>query len=362
MKVNVDAQALARELAVIGRVVGGARTMEIVKHVLLEADGRNLKLTATDLTISYQATIACEAKEDGEVCIPGLQLGSLVATLSGDVQLTSKHQELALECGGFKGRLAGMAPTDFPTVEPPPVGGIAISAASLAALIRQVLFVAKGEAENGTPWVRIQAGSGKLAVAAATGHRVALASCEAKDLVQGPALLPAKAAQLLLLLEERLPGDVQFTVTDRHLFISSDDLALSSLLPMGSFPNISGVTPVKDDFVRAEIPVRRAVEALGRLAVLDPGGSVRLALEKGAILLEAERPDAGGSERIETTSDHATGRDAGLTVGYLLDFLRTVDAETVTVAIGGVDELPVHFWPGAAPTHRQYIVAQRRMK
>ena len=100
MKVTCPRDRLVDQLAKAERVVGKNPSLPVLSCVLLSAEGRTLRLQATNLDLSFEAELTATVEAPGQVAVPGSVLASYVSGLSFESKLA-----LSLEGGNL--RVAG---------------------------------------------------------------------------------------------------------------------------------------------------------------------------------------------------------------------------------------------------------------
>lgn len=370
MRITVDAQALAKELDYLGRVIDKKLSGSIaaIGTVLLEAKGKTLTLAATDLDVSSRSSIAAEVATAGKALVSAEEIRRLTQTLTGELSLAAtKERWLELACGGAKAKLPGLDPEDFPLLpEPPKKGGVELPGDALALAIRRTIFIPRREVgkQAGFFCVQLVAGDGKIAASATDGHRLAHAVVDAPEAKQKEplrALVPLKAAQLFVDLQGRIDGGVTFSVDERHLFFRVGDTLLSSKLPADvSFPKPERVLGVPEKHAHVEVEREALAMGLKRLGVVANGQGVRFDVSLGKLKILAESPDKGQieDELLATLYEEKDPRDVTFGIDYLTDYLATVDGDKLTMALGGRED-HVHMWPTGSAETQHYVVAPR---
>lgn len=370
MKITVDAQELAKELDFLARVIDRklSSNIAIVGNVMLEAKGKALTLSATDLDVASRSSIPATVDAPGKVLCAAEEIRRLAQTMSGEMRLAAaKNLWLEVACGGSKAKLPGLDPADFPLLPMPPVkGGVELPGEALAAAIRRTIFIPKRETgkQSGYFCIQLTAGDGKLAAMSTDGHRLAHAVLEAPAAnAKVSALVPLKAAQLFVDLHERVDGDVTFSLAENYLFFSVGDTVLSSKLAADvSLPKADRVLAVPEQHAHVEVAREALAAGLKRLGVVANGQAVRFDVSPGTVKLTAESPDKGQveDEMKATLYEEKEPRFFGFGIDYLTDFMSTVEGESLTLAIGTEELSHVHIWPTGALETQHYIMAQRR--
>src|SRR6201988_4079620 len=118
MEFTVKKYDLLSELNLIQGVVERKTTIPILSHLLCEAKGSRLTLTATDLEISIRTECEAKGKKEGTGTIPAKKLLELVRLLpEGEIRfklLDNHWVEIVSDKKKYK--MVGMAKENFPAL------------------------------------------------------------------------------------------------------------------------------------------------------------------------------------------------------------------------------------------------------
>ena len=91
MKFRTAQTTLAAAVDRVLNVVPQKTTMAALGHLLIEAEGKHVKLTATDLDLTIQTTIEANILTEGRVTLPAKRFSEIVRQLdpAADVDLQS---------------------------------------------------------------------------------------------------------------------------------------------------------------------------------------------------------------------------------------------------------------------------------
>src|SRR5207237_9993732 len=91
MEVVIDRDAFVKGLQMVQNIVEPRQTLPILANVLLEADGENVRLTATDLEVGARVAVPAKVGSKGAITVAARQLAELVKELpaaAGAAQVT----------------------------------------------------------------------------------------------------------------------------------------------------------------------------------------------------------------------------------------------------------------------------------
>jgi DNA polymerase-3 subunit beta len=173
----------------------------------------------------------------------------------------------------------------------------------------------------------------EVRMVATNGHRLARAGVRGEFKPKGGLLLPPKALNQLLRLLPEATGTVEISGSKSYARFRLGDTLLYSRLMEGPFPPYESVIP-KDNKLRATIAREDLFASLRRILVLSDAQTrqVRMVIEPSRLQILAEYQGAG--EALEELPLEYEGDP--LTIGYngsyLIDMLKTFEAERVEMA------------------------------
>ena len=330
MEFSVTKSALLNELSTTQGVVERKTTIPILSNLLVEAQGSQLTITATDLELSIRTSCEATIKKEGAGTISAKKLLELVRLLpEGEikVKLLENHW-VEVVSDKKKYKLVGMAKENFPALPVMPHTLVKIPAAIVENLIRKTKFAISMEESRYT----LNGGllilkPDTLAMVATDGHRLALAETDHKLAgLNGEVkvLIPKKAMDEVEKLSSAAGSDahLEFAKYESHLFFQVGHRLLISRILTGQFPNYEAVLP-RDNNKSVVIERAELSDAVRRVAQLADQRShaVKLAVSKEGIEISAASPEYG--EAKETIEKEFKGDPIaiGFNSSYMLDFL-----------------------------------------
>ena len=162
MKFKITRSKFLDGLKTVQNIVAGKGSLPILQNVLIEANGKELKMTTTDLDISIKSVCECEVMEHGISTLPvKLLCNSVSKAGEGEIEVEIDAKERAsITAGSAKFKLAGMPESEYPegyytTVEFIPENGMTYSVDTLRTIHVETegdqLTVSDSSAEAGSP-------------------------------------------------------------------------------------------------------------------------------------------------------------------------------------------------------------------
>jgi len=341
MHIQVVRGPFLSTLSQIQGVIEAKRTLPILSHLLLEAQGNRITISGTDLDVGIQTTLDGDVKNEGRVAVSGKKLYEITRELP-ETSIDLRWREpnnIEILCAKSVFRLRGAVAEDFP-VFPDMTGdtGIILSASALRTMIIKSLFAISTDQTRPTlTGALLHISQGEVRIVATDGHRLSLVKASL-DLGKGQdaleVIIPRKALVELGKMLKDDSGEIQVIPLGHQIGFLLPQSRLISRLIEGQFPNYEQVLPSpggpgailrRDDFLGA---LRRISTIAG-----DRATPTVLDLRAGRLLISCTNVDLGEA-REEIAIDY---QDPEVTVGfnakYLLDFLGVVEEPEISMRI-----------------------------
>ncbi len=341
MELVVRKTELLRELQLFQGIVERKNTIPILANVLVEADGEEVRLLATDLEVGLRSRCQASVAKPGSVTVPAKKLYEIVKALpETDVRIEEEKGGVKVAADRFDSRLQTLPREDFPTLPDADMeGAVVLPGATLRQMVAKTQFAITGEDTryflNGALFVLK---SDEMSLVATDGHRLALVSVPREGGKKGKAeeetrvILPRKTLMELGRLLGEEDSEVSFSRGENHLFFRIGDRVLISRMIDGQFPAFERVIPKGND-KRVDFERDRLTSAVKRVALLsnERSRAVRFHADKGKVEIVSSSPEFGEA-REELIVDYAAApTQICFNAQYVLDFLAVVETEGVTL-------------------------------
>ena len=337
MDLFVEKADLLKELNFVRSAVEKRNTIPILSHFLLEAEGFELKISATDLEIGARTACPAKVRTKGSAVIPGLRFLDIVRSApGGEIRcraLENNWVQVTYQRSSFK--VVGLGKDDFPKLPDVPKPITKLDAKLLADCVEKTSFAMSAEESrfvlNGA---LLKLHPDGVTMVATDGHRLALAERKHQlpEVKQDVSVLVPRKALLALrkLADEPEEGaTIELSQDDSHIFFALGSRLLTARLLTGQFPNYESVLPKKNGKV-AELN-REALEAVvQRVSLLadDRLHGIRLALGKNRLDVSASSPEYGEAKEVVEAQYGHEGVEIGFNAEYLLEILGAAGAAT----------------------------------
>lgn len=117
MKLSILQSQFKKGLSLIEKIVSRSSALPILSHVLLEAKGNFLKLSATNLEIGLNWQGLAKIEQEGKIVVPALLLSNFVNLLfPKTIELEIQESNLFLKAGTTKTKIKGQSAEEFPII------------------------------------------------------------------------------------------------------------------------------------------------------------------------------------------------------------------------------------------------------
>jgi len=344
MELVVRKTDLLRELQLFQGIVERKNTIPILANVLLEANGAEVKMLATDLEVGLRSKCTATVSKGGSLTLPAKKLYEIVKALpETDVRIEEDKGGVKVAADRFDSRMQTLPREDFPTL-PDTAGTVSaeLPREALRQMIAKTQFAITGEDTryflNGALFLLRP---DTLGLVSTDGHRLAHISVPrgaktAKSKGEGDenrVILPRKTLlELGRLLAEGGEEDVLYTRGENHLFFMVGDRLLISRMIDGQFPAFERVIPKNND-KHVDFDRDRLTSAVKRVALLsnERSRAVKFQIDKGKVEIASSSPEFGEAKEVLMVDYAAAPVTICFNAQYVLDFLGVVETDTVSL-------------------------------
>lgn len=340
MELVVRKTDLLRELQLFQGIVERKNTIPILANVLIEADGDQVRLLATDLEVGLRSKCSASVAKGGSLTLPAKKLYEIIKALpETDVRIEENKNGVKVAADRFDSRMQTLPREDFPSL-PDATGSYSATLPRdvLKQMVSKTQFAITGEDTryflNGALFIQR---SDAMSLVSTDGHRLALITV-ARDAGKGKSksddeervILPRKTLLELGRLLAEGEGDIRYERGENHLFFDIGGRLLISRMIDGQFPAFERVIPKSND-KRVEFDRDRLTSAVKRVALLsnERSRAVKFAIDKGKVEIASSSPEFGEAKEVIVVDYDAAPVTICFNAQYVLDFLAVVETDSV---------------------------------
>lgn len=345
MKFTIPRDRLIEGLNSIGNVISQRSPLPILSNVLIAAGDGQVTLVATDLDITARITLPAAVAEPGAFTLPAKRLLLVVRdVVPGDVVLSSDQKTAArLDAGKAVFKLNGLPEPEFPKqVHVGEAVAVELDQAVLRAAMENTIFaVSDDDARYVLKGINFEF-EGKAATLVGTdGKRMAVVEADTLTPISAPRtfILPTKACiEVLRMLDQ---GSVTIRIGTGGASFETAARVLHSKFIEGKFPQFRQVIPTNCTLA-CEVDRARFIAAASRVAILENReGSIGLRTGRGSVCFHSAAGETDAAEEKIDAIYSGPDLDLSINPGYILDPLRNIKADRVTLYFAAEPSAPM---------------------
>jgi DNA polymerase-3 subunit beta len=334
VKMLVDLRTLLNGLNTVSAALPSKTSLPSLSNILIETDGDQLRLAATDLDTTVITLIPATISTQGSVALPGKKLLEIVRELSGsDVSITTSGSRTTISCDKSSFTLPSSSKDSYPSLPSSASESDKISLPHdmVKNAIRKTVYAVAGASEiraslTGLFW---KLNSENLEMVATDGHR--LAKVKMTSVISDTdmeVILAPKALNLLLKIDSEQP--VYMNSQGSQVSFQIENISIYSRMIEGPYPPYEKVIPQNNTDV-LKINREDLFSALRRMRIIANPAThqIMFTVEHNRVILHAENTDAGeAKEEIEAVYN-SDPLQIAFNGNLIMDILRNMSTEDV---------------------------------
>ena len=340
MKFSIERVTLLKALAQAQSVVERRNTIPILANVLIEAEGAQVSLRATDLDIEVVDRAPAMVERAGATTVSAVMLHEIVRKLPDGALISlsedSAAGRLTITAGRSTFSLATLPKEDFPVMAtseyssnfsaPAPVLRRLFDKAKFAITTEETRYYLNGV------YIHVSQGEGGkvLRCVATDGHRLARIDAPLPDGADGMpgVIVPRKTVGELRKLLDDDDATIAVSVSETKIRFATPVITLTSKVIDGTFPDYTRVIPTGNTR-KLEVDASEFAKAVDRVATVSSERSraVKLSLDEDRLVLSVNAPDSGAAEEELAVAYGDERLEIGFNAKYLLEIASQVDRE-----------------------------------
>jgi DNA polymerase III subunit beta len=334
MKITCSREELTHKLGIVSRGVSTRTAVQILGGILLNAEGGQLTLAATDMELSLRASLEAQVEGEGAVVVPGRLLVELARLLpEAEVTIEQRADEgvIHVSSGSFASRLNTFTAEDFPRL--PETAALERHTVDRDALLETIARVGRSASRDESrpvlTGVLVRFEPGKLVMAATDSYRLSVKETPLEGSIpELEAIVPARALAELARIGQGAE-QIDLGVHENQVVFGVDGVWLTTRRIDGQFPNYKQLIPESFDH---EVPLPRdeVLEVVRRIAVMAQRNSpLRLRFADGGLTVSARTQDIGEAEESLPVPFSGEPLEIGFNAEFLRDGIESVAGETI---------------------------------
>jgi DNA polymerase III subunit beta len=343
MEIKIARGELLKSVSRVQSIIERKSSMPVLSTILFDASGPMVRLSATDLELGFQETIAANVIQEGSITISGRKLFEILKESNAEtfnIKGTDNNR-VYLTDGIARFDLACIAPDEFPAfIEPEGVAMIEMDADSLADMINKTIYAITIEEAgfklSGVFTERVSYdGNHFLRMVATDGHRLSMIDklvpgIETLDLAQG-VMIPRKGMSELNRLASE-GGVVEIGFKKKDCVAKKENALLVMRLLEAKFPDYQAVIP-KDAAFSLTLKRSSLLEAMRKMLILsnERYRAVKITLDNNMLDLVSANPDLGEAQEKIAITYSGERIEAGFNPRYFIDVVQAMQSDMINM-------------------------------
>lgn len=338
MKFICSKAELLNGLQVVSKAVPSKTTMTILECILVDCTQGAIKLTANDMELGIETTVAGMIEEPGTIALDAKIFLEIVRKLpDSNITITSDGNfQTVITCEKAKFNISGKSGEDFsylPEIERN--DSIVVSQFTLKEVIRQTIFsIADNDNNRLMTGELFEINGDELKVVSLDGHRISIRKIQLKNAyTPKKVIIPGKTLnEISKILSGETDRDVSIFFTDNHVVFEFDSTTVVSRLIEGEYFRIDQMLS-SDYETKVTINKKEFLSCIDRATLLVKEGEKKpiiINITDGSMELKINSAIGSMNEQIDIEK---AGKDLmiGFNPRFLIDALRVIDDEQVTI-------------------------------
>ena len=352
MKATISKESITKALSLVGGIVEKKQTLPILSNILIEFKDSSFRLVATDLESELTIigkTDNCET--EGVTTASAKKLNDLCRLIpdGSNIELALSGDKLNISTKNGKYSLATLPSNEFPIFETgDAVNTIIIKSHDLKDLITSTAFAMRNQDwRHYLNGLFLKLEEGVLTAVATDAHRLALNCVQVNSEVNFSGIIPRKSVNEINRFIGENEGDLNLSINDASLTVTSDNLTFKSKLIDGAFPDYNQVIPTGDSSL-LDVNVKDFANSLSRVSILsnDKNKGVKIHLVENNMTVKSNNADNELAEETVVSKYSGDEIEIAFNVNYIQEILNNQANETCNVLFFGSDKSCLILPPG----------------
>ena len=247
MKLECGIEKIKEGILQVEKITGKNLTLPILNSILLIAEGKSLKLRATNLSLGVEIEIPAKIEKEGVIAVSGTILAGIFSNIfqNENIHIEGEDGNLLIKTKKSRIKLKGQASDDFPTI--PMVDGktFEIESKKLVDGIKSVYYSSSlSDIKPEISSVYIYSNEDNLVFVSTDSFRLAEKKIKINGIEEIPGILiPFKNISEILRIFGEVQDVVRVCFNKNQISFSSNNIYLTSRIIDGVFPDYRQIIP-----------------------------------------------------------------------------------------------------------------------
>jgi DNA polymerase-3 subunit beta len=341
LKLTTKREDLVSKLSIVSRAVSTRAATQALSGVLVSAADGRVTLSATDLDMGLETTLAADVASEGAVLLPGRLFAEVARSLADptvEIETREAERDVEIRSGSSSFHLRVLAAEDFPKLpQPSAESSLKIAAEALGEGIELVARAASRDDMRPVLTGVFVTGSGsEMTMVATDSYRLAVKRTELESDLGGEieANIPARALrELARILATEGVEQVVISLLSNQAVFEAGSIVLTTRLIDGQFPNFRQLLPESYEH-DVRLPRADLLEVARRVSQLaQRNAPLRVSFAPGELTVAAETPDVGDAVETMPAAFEGEPLEIGFNPEFLKEGIESVTGDEILVRL-----------------------------
>ena len=334
-----NTSVLAEACNIVQRGVPQKSTIPATEGIFIQAKKESLTLTGYDLEVGITTVIGCSTQREGSVVLNARLFCDILRRLpAASVTITvDAHCNCKINSGEAEFSLVGIPANDYPEL-PSVSGGLpfSIKQDTMRDMVKQTIFaVAIQDIKPVHKGIKFEVTQNNLRLISCDGFRLAIRNEPIEyDGEEMTFVVPAKTLAEVIKLADNDDENITLSIGKKFILFEIGSYRIISRLLEGEFFNYKNAIPAQST-TTARVNVKLILDSVERTSLLITSkikSPVRCVFDENTIRMSSATSLGAANDKIPAAID-GKRIEIGFNNTYLIDCLKTVDADEVMVEL-----------------------------
>jgi len=368
MKIIILTEKLKQSLNIVKNIIGKNMNLPILNSVLLDFNGNNLKISATNLEIGINYYLKAIVEEKGKIAIPVKTFSDFIFNLKDEkIILMLKNNLLNIQSENLKTKLVCFDSKDFPLIPKLKDSNITtLSSRILKNLLSSVLdSISLSQNRPELSGVYMSFTQSNIIVASTDSFRLTERIINQKCSKEISVIIPRNTVLELIRIFSDIDQDISINIDENQIQFLSENFDIVSRLIDGRYPDYKKVIPLK--YISKMVYNKEELQNKIKLAGLFTSNinDIGIKVDNKETTIFSKNPDRGEfSAKIKLLDEFEYKIEEPFEVllnyNYLIDGLKNIPSDKVILKYTG-EGAPIIFEPFDKDLKHIYLIMPLRV-
>lgn len=339
MKLECEIGKIKNGILQVEKITGKNLTLPVLNSILMIAQGKSLRLRATNLSLGIEIEIPAKIEKEGIIAISGTTLAAIFSNIfqNENITLESEDGNLLIKAKKSRIKIKGHIHDDFPTIPTVEGKSFELEAKKLTEGIKSVYYSSSlSDIKPEISSVYIYSNEDNLIFVSTDSFRLAEKKIKVKGIEEIPGILiPFKNIPEILRIFGEINDDIKICFNKNQISFSANNIYLTSRIIDGVFPDYKQIIP-KEFKVETVVLKQDLLNALKLSNIFsDKFNQISLLINPKEKLFELSSQSNEIGENKTYLDAAIKGEDVslGFNYKYFLDCFQSINSDSISLRL-----------------------------